>query len=120
MPGPANYSRGNIDLEMIISVNIAAGTVGTTTQAIVTVAVAGLVVGDYVQCLEQQYLWAATQPALQTPVKSSWVATNGVLSVAFTNISGAAITQTTALAYLVDMARSYNFSESQTYPTAIV
>jgi hypothetical protein len=119
MAGPSNLSRGNIDLEMVLSVNIAASTVATNTAGIVTVSVPGLVVGDYVSVSPQQYLWPASQPAINLMPEASWVAANNVLTVAFANITGAAATQTTAVAYVLNVARSYNFS-TQPLPTSIV
>lgn len=122
MPGPSVISRGNIDIEMILTVNIAAGTVATNTATLVTVAIPGLVVGDYCQVMPQQYLWAASQPAINLPPVASWVATAGVLSVQFNNSTGAALTQTTAVQYTVDVCRSQNYwaNNPPSLPTAIV
>lgn len=119
MAGPSNIQRGNIDLEMLLSVNIAAGTVGSTTAAVVTVAVAGLQVGDFLAVTPQIYLWAASQPAASSmTLDSAWCGTNGVMSVSFSSISGTTVTQTTALQYVVNVARSYNFVNGG-YPIGI-
>lgn len=121
MPGPANVSRGNIDLEMILAVNIAAGTVATNTVTLVTVAVPGLLVGDFCEVSPQQYQWAASQPAINLPADAAWCAANGVLTVVFSNDLGAASTQTTAVQYILNVARSYNYNPvSSPLPTQIV
>jgi len=120
MPGPSAISRGNIDLEMILGVNIAAGTVATNTCTIVTVSVPGLVIGDALQVIPQQYLWPASQPAINLTPDSAWCAAANVLTVAFSGITGAAATQTTAIAYIVNVARSQNYSPLSPLPNAIV
>ena len=121
MPGPATISRGNIDLEMILAVNIAAGTVATNTCTIVTVSVPGLLIGDACNVIPQQYLWPASQPAINLTPDSAWVAANNVLSVAFSGLTGAAATQTTAVQYILNVARNYNYSPNvQPLPTGIV
>jgi len=120
MPGPSSLSRGNIDLEMILAVNIASGTVATNTVTLVTVSVPGLVVGDLVSLQPQVYLWPASQPAINLQADSSWVGANNVLSVYFSNGTGAAATQTTAVPYILNVARSQNFSPINPLPTAIV
>jgi hypothetical protein len=122
MPGPSVISRGNIDLEMVLSVNIAAGTVATNTCTIVTVAVPGLIVGDFCQVSPQQYLWAAAQPAINLTPDSAWCAAANVLTVAFSGLTGAVATQTTPVAYLLNVARSQNYwaNNPPSYPTAIV
>ena len=120
MPGPSTLSRGNIDLEMILSVNIAAGTVATNTATIVTVSVPGLVVGDFCGVTPQEYLWPASQPAINLYADSAWCAAANVLTVSFSGGTGVAATQTTAVQYLLNVARSYNYSVNQVYPTAIV
>lgn len=122
MPGPTVLSRGNIDVEMILTVNIAAGTVATNTAAIVTVSVQGLVVGDFVNVVPQQYLWAAAQPAINLTPDSAWVAAANVLTVAFSNLTGAAATQTTPVQYTLNVARSQNYwaNNPPSLPTAIV
>ena len=122
MPGPSVISRGNIDVEMILTVNIAAGTVATNTVTIVTVALNGLVVGDYIDLQPQQYLWAASQPAINLQPVASWCAAANVLTVAFQNATGAAATQTTPVQYMADVARSQNYwaNNPPSLPTAIV
>ena len=120
MPGPATISRGNIDLEMILSVNIAAGTVATNTATIVTVSVPGLVIGDLCNVVPQEYLWPASQPAINLYADAAWCAAANVLTVSFSGGTGAAATQTTALPYIVNVARSQNFSPLSPLPTAIV
>ena len=122
MPGPSVLSRGNIDIEMILTVNIAAGTVATNTVAIVTVAVPGLIVGDYCSVVPQQYLWAAAQPAINLDPSMAWCGAAGVLTVAFQNATGAAATQTTPVQYTLNVARSQNYwaNNPPSLPTAIV
>jgi len=122
MPGPSTISRGNIDPEVILTVNIAAGTVATNTVTIVTVAVPGLVVGDFCSLNGQQYLWAASQPAINLDPAQAWCAANGVLSVAFQNATGAAATQTTPLQYILNVARAPNYwaNNPPSLPTGIV
>jgi len=120
MPGPSVISRGNIDLEMILAVNIAAGTVATNTCTIVTVSVPGLVVGDCCNVIPQQYLWPASQPAINLTPDSAWCAANNVLTVAFSGLTGAAATQTTAVQYTLNVARSQNFTPVVPLPSAIV
>ena len=122
MPGAANLSRGNIDLEMILTVNIAAGTVATNTGTIVTVSVPGLVVGDFCQVVPQQYLWAAAQPAINMTADAAWCATANVLSVIFNGQTGAAATQTTPVQYTLNVARSQNYwaNNPPSLPTSIV
>jgi len=119
MPGPATISRGNIDLEMIIAVNIAAGTVATNTATFVTVSVPGVLPGDFCNLAPQQYLWPASQPALNLYADSAWVAVKDVLTVSFSGGTGAAATQTTALPYILNVARSYNYSINQTLLAAV-
>ena len=120
MPGPSNISRGNIDLEMILAVNIAAGTVATNTATIVTVSVPGVVIGDLATVVPQEYLWPAAQPAINLYPDAAWVAKNDVLTVSFSGGTGAAATQTTALPYIVNIARSQNFTPLSPLPNAIV
>lgn len=122
MPGPSVISRGNVDIEMLLSVNIAAGTVATNTVTLVTVAVQGLLPGDNVSIEPQQYLWTAAQPAINLPPAASWVATAGVLSVQFINSTGAALTQTTAVQYTLNVTRSANYLAQMpnALPTAIL
>jgi hypothetical protein len=121
MPGSIDgLQSGNADGEYLITVNIAAGTVGTTTIVNVTVSVPGVQKGDFVTLSPQQYLWPATQPALQLEPGVGFVGTNGILTVCFQNATGSALTQTTALPYTVFVARSGNYSINGTYPTAIV
>lgn len=121
MPGGAEIPRGNVNLVEIIQVNIASGTVGTTTIVNVTVSVPGLVVGDCCLVSPAQNQWPAASPAANLDSSGgAWVGTNNVLSVAFQNATGSAITQTTALPYNILVVRAYNFSVNQTYPSAIV
>jgi hypothetical protein len=121
MPGAIDgLQAGNIDLDMILTVNIAAGTVGTTTIVNVTVSVPGILKGDFAAVSPQQYNWAASQPALNIDPGNAYVGTNGILTVCFQNATGAALTQTTALPYSVNIARSGNYQINQTYPTAVV
>jgi hypothetical protein len=120
MPGPSVISRGNVDVEMILAINIAAGTVATNTCTIVTVNVPGLVVGDAVTVIPQQYLWPSAQPAINLTPDAAWCAAQNVLTVAFSGLTGATATQTTALPYIVNVARSQNFSPVMPLPSAIV
>jgi hypothetical protein len=107
---------------MILQVNIAAGTVATNTCTIVTVSVPGLVVGDCIQVIPQQYLWAAAQPAINLTPDSAWCAAANVLTVAFSGLTGAAATQTTPVQYIVNVARSQNYwaNNPPSLPTSIV
>lgn len=119
MPGPAEIARGNVNLFELLQVNIAAGTVGTTTIVNVTVAVAGVQQGDFAIVNPAQNLWPASQPALNLEPGTAFVGANNIMTVAFQNSTGTAITQTTALPYYVAVFRSGNFSINQTYPAAI-
>ena len=111
MSGPGGtYSLGNIDREWILSINIAAGTVATNTATIVTVSVPGLLVGDFCSVSPQENLWPASQPAINLTADAAWASAAGVLSVAFSNITGAASTQTTAVQYVLNVARNAAFS----------
>lgn len=120
MSGPSTISRGNIDIEMIMSVNIAAGTVNTNTASIVTVSVPGILPGDFLSVSPQEYLWPAAQPAINMTADSAWCATPNVLTVSITGNTGATATQTTPVAYVLNVARSNNFSINQTLPSALV
>src|SRR5271155_362587 len=120
MPSGPALTQGNANLDMLLTVNIAAGTVANATITAVTTAVSGLLIGDYVDLSPAITNWAATQPALNLGVCNPYVSATGVLSVAFQNSTAATITQTTALPYIVRIARSQNYSIAQTLPTAIV
>lgn len=121
MPGAIEgLTSGNIDYEGLLTVNIAAGTVGTTTIVNVTVSVPGLLKGDFVAVSPQQFNWASAQPALNLSPGEAYVGTNGILTVCFQNATGAALTQTTALPYTLNVARSGNYQINGTYPTAVV
>ena len=119
MPGPSTLQRGNINLEMILAVNIAASTVGSTTAALVTVSVPGLQVGDMISLVPNVSTWPASQPALILD-QVGYVAASNVLSVSFVNGTGAAATQTTAISYLVNVCRVENYPINATYPSSIV
>jgi hypothetical protein len=119
MPGPSTLQRGNISLEMLLSVNIAAGTVGTTTAAVVTVSVPGLLVGDAVTLIPALNLWPASQPAAVMDVYG-YVSSNNVLSCSFYQGTASVATQTTAVQYLVNVCRPENYAIAGTYPSAIV
>lgn len=120
MPGASDISRGNISYENVIQINIAAGTVGTTTIVNVTTSVAGLLVGDFCSLSPMQWLWAASQPALNIDPGAAYCGTNGILTVCFQNATGSALTQTTALPYELNVARVGNYSIGLTLPTALV
>lgn len=121
MPGAIDgLQSGNVDGEWLLTVNIAAGTVGTTTIVNVTVSVPGLLKGDFVTLSPQQYNWAASQPALNLDPGMAYVGTNGILTVCFQNATGSAATQTTALPYTVSVSRSGNYQIAGSYPTAVV
>ena len=120
MPSGPALTQGNANLDMLLTVNIAAGTVANATIAAVTTAVSGLLIGDYVDLSPAITNWASAQPALNLGVCNPYVSATGVLSVAFQNSTAASITQTTALPYIVRIARSQNYSIAQTLPTAIV
>ena len=122
MPGQSDISRGNLTHEGIYSVNIAAGTVTNTQSAIVTVAFPGVLPGDYLSVTPQEYLWPASQPAVNVCAEAAWCATPNVLSVSFSSASATVttITQTTPLIYTLNLARAANFSINGTLPTALV
>lgn len=120
MPGGAEIPRGNVNLVELLQVNIAAGTVGTTTIVAVTVSVPGVRVGDWCQLSAPEGSWASASPAANLDAGNAYVNTNDVLTVNFQNSTGTAITQTTALPYNVLVVRSYNYSVNQTLPSAIV
>lgn len=121
MPGAIDgLQAGNMDGAWLLTVNIAAGTVGTTTIVNVTVSVPGTIKGDFISISPQQFNWPATQPALQLEPGVGYVGTNGILTVCFQNATGAALTQTTAIPYTVFVARSNNYSINSSYPAAIV
>ena len=120
MPGPANISRGNIDIEMLLAIKIAAGTVATNTATFVTVSVPGLLLGDFCQVAPSTNLWPASQPALNMYADVAYVAAPDVLTVSFSGGTGAAATQTTALPHILNVARSQNYAPNTPLPSAIL
>jgi hypothetical protein len=103
MSNPSTVSYGNVRGTWILGVTLSPASVANATSAEQTFAVTGLLLGDNVDC---------NKPTFQAglSIVNSRVSANGVLAIAFQNVSSASITPTAAEVYNVVVMRPENVS----------
>ena len=109
MPGPADISRGNIALSMMLGVALSPAAVGANTTAEQTFTVSGLLPGDEVQVSKP-----TTQAGLG--IVNARVSAANTLAITFSNNTGGGITPTAGETYVVAVNRPTNLP----LPSAIV
>lgn len=109
MPGPADYSLGNVKLAMMLAVTLSPASVANATSAEQTFPVPGLCVNDIV---------TVNKPTAQAGlgIVGSRVSASNVLAITFMNATSATITPTASQVYLVSVVRGSN---PQNLPSAI-
>lgn len=101
MPGPATYTKGNISLEMMLSVALSPASVSNGVSAEQTFTVNGLQVGDNV---------SVSKPATQANlvIGNARVSAANTLAINFGNLGAATITPTAGEVYQVVVTRFEN------------
>lgn len=99
MPGPSDLSRGNVQLNMLLSVTLSPASVANATSAEQTFTVPGLLANDLV---------SVNKPTAQAGlgIVGSRVSAANTLAITFMNSTSATITPTASQAYLVHVTRA--------------
>lgn len=105
MPNPSTLSRGNILAQWVLSVALSPASVAPNTTAEQTFTCTGVLLGDMVQI---------TKPTSQggLAVVNSRASANGVIAIAFGNLTAATITPTASEVYYVEVSRPENLNSS--------
>lgn len=112
MPGPASIPKGNISLNMILSVALTPASVSNATSAEQTFTVNGLQVGDFVDVVKP-----TTQANLV--IGNVRVTAANTLGINFGNVGAATITPTAGEIYAVNVTR-YENAALGSAPSAIL
>lgn len=79
MPGPTRYAQGNAIMEMVIQATLTpTASIAANTSVLATYTIQGLVVGDFVECNQQNHVAGIC-------VGNMWVSASNVLSVQWVN-----------------------------------
>lgn len=105
MTNPSTVSAGNIKGQWLISLTISPALVAPNTTAEQTFTMTNLLLGDMVDISKP-----TTQGGLG--IVNSRVSANGVLAIAFGNLTAATITPTASEIYYVQVSRADNLSSA--------
>lgn len=105
MSNPSTISRGNIVGQWVLAVTLSPASVSPNTTAEQTFTCTGVLLGDMVDISKP-----TTQGGLG--VVNSRVSANGVIAIAFGNLTAATITPTASEIYYVQISRPENLNSS--------
>jgi len=103
MSNPSEIARGNMTGEWVLALTLSPAAVAATTVAEQTFTLTGAMVGDFVEINKP-----TTQAGLG--IVNSRISANGVLAIAFVNLTGSSLTPTSGETYLCVVSRAVNVS----------
>jgi hypothetical protein len=111
MPSSATASRGNIILEVLLTVTLTTPSAPANTTTVQTYTIAGLQPNDFIEVNQLSHIVGLS-------IGNCWVSALNQLSIQFTNNTGSTISATSS-AYLINVDRMENGYALQNFPATI-
>jgi len=112
MANPSEVPRGNVSGNWVLALTLSPASIAPNTTAEQTFTLTGVLLGDYVE---------VNKPTAQggLAIVNSRVSANGVIAIAFGNLTAATITPTSNEAYECAVTRPVNVSSGAPTLTSI-